>query len=69
MGNPKKDSKHFVPENLGAKSRSFGGNKGKQMQDTSGKHPQVIQTKGEQYKKQKRNAKYGISFLFLSMFT
>ena len=31
----------------GAKSRSFGGNKGKQMQDTSGKHPQVIQTKGE----------------------
>ena len=33
--------------NLGAKSRGFGGNKGKQMQDTSGKHPQVIQTKGE----------------------
>ena len=47
MGNPKKDSKHFVPENLGTKSRSFGGNKGKQMQDTSGKHAQVIQTKGE----------------------
>ena len=34
MGNPKKDSKHFVPSHIGTKSRSFGGNKGKQMQDT-----------------------------------
>lgn len=47
MGNPKKDSKHFVPDHIGTKSRSFGGNKGKKMQDTSGEHPQVIQTKGE----------------------
>jgi len=47
VGNPKKDSKHFVPSHIGTKSRSAGGNKGKQMQDTSGQHPQVIQTKGE----------------------
>ena len=33
MGNPKKDSKHFVPSHIGTKSRSAGGNKGKQMQD------------------------------------
>lgn len=47
MGNPKKDHKHFVPEHLGTQPRGFGGNKGKQMQDRSGQHPQVIQTKGE----------------------
>lgn len=47
MGNPKKDSKHFVPNHIGTQSKSFGGNKGKQMQDKSGQHPQVIQTKGE----------------------
>ena len=34
MGNPKKDSKHFVPSHIGTQSRSAGGNKGKQMQDT-----------------------------------
>ena len=33
MGNPKKDSKHFVPSHIGTQSRSVGGNKGKQMQD------------------------------------
>lgn len=43
----KKDSKHFVPSHIGTKSRGFGGNKGKKMQDTSGQHAQVIQTKGE----------------------
>ncbi|MBB6447391.1 acid-soluble spore protein N [Bacillus benzoevorans] len=47
MGNPKKDSKHFTPEHIGTQPRGFGGNKGKQMQDKSGKHAQVIQTKGE----------------------
>ncbi|MFD0051187.1 acid-soluble spore protein N [Actinomycetes bacterium NPDC127524] len=47
MGNPKKDSKHFTPSHIGTKSRSFGNNKGKQMGDKSGEHPQVIQTKGE----------------------
>ena len=47
MGNPKKDSKHFVPSHIGTKSRSVGGNKGKQMQDQSGQHAQVMQTKGE----------------------
>ena len=47
MGNPKKDSKHFVPSPIGTQSRSAGGNKGKQMQDKSGQHAQVMQTKGE----------------------
>lgn len=47
MSNPKKDSKHFRPSHLGTQPRTGGGNKGKQMQDTSGKHAQVIQTKGE----------------------
>jgi len=47
MGNPKKQSKTFVPNHIGTQPREAGGNNGKQMQDTSGKHPQVIQTKGE----------------------
>ncbi len=38
---------HFNPNHVGTKSRGFGNNKGKQMQDKSGKHAQVIQTKGE----------------------
>ncbi|WP_307339141.1 acid-soluble spore protein N [Metabacillus malikii] len=38
---------HFTPDHIGTKSRAFGNNKGKKMQDTSGKHAQVIQTKGE----------------------
>lgn len=47
MGNPKRDSKHFVPSHLGTQPRGFSGNNGKKMQDKSGHHPQVIQTKGE----------------------
>jgi small acid-soluble spore protein N (minor) len=47
MGNPKKHSQAFRPSHIGTQPREFGGNKGKQMQDTSGKHAQVIQTKGE----------------------
>ncbi|GLB60792.1 acid-soluble spore protein N [Cytobacillus sp. NCCP-133] len=47
MGNPKKHPEHFVPNHIGTQSHGFGGNKGKKMQDTSGQHPQVIQTKGE----------------------
>ncbi|SEM16993.1 small acid-soluble spore protein N (minor) [Mesobacillus persicus] len=47
MGNPKRDSKHFVPSHLGTQPKSFGHNKGKKMQDKSGEHAQVIQTKGE----------------------
>jgi small acid-soluble spore protein N (minor) len=39
--------KRFKPDHIGTQSRGFGGNKGKTMQDTSGKHAQVIQTKGE----------------------
>jgi small acid-soluble spore protein N (minor) len=47
MGNPKKNSKQFRPNHLGTQSRSAGGNKGKQMQDQSGQHPVIMQTKGE----------------------
>ncbi len=47
MGNPKKNSKSFVPNHIGTQSRDAGNNKGRQMADKSGHHPQVIQTKGE----------------------
>ncbi|WP_316571303.1 acid-soluble spore protein N [Neobacillus sp. YIM B06451] len=47
MGNPKKHSQHFSPDHLGTQPRGFSGNKGKKMQDKSGEHAQVIQTKGE----------------------
>jgi small acid-soluble spore protein N (minor) len=47
MSNPKKDSKHYVPSHLGTQPRGFSGNKGKKMNDKSGEHAQVIQTKGE----------------------
>ena len=47
MSNPKKDHKHFSPSHLGTQPRGFSGNKGKQMNDKSGQHAQVIQTKGE----------------------
>jgi small acid-soluble spore protein N (minor) len=39
--------KRFKPTHLGTQSRGFSGNKGKTHQDTSGKHAQVMQTKGE----------------------
>ncbi|MFC5611417.1 acid-soluble spore protein N [Metabacillus niabensis] len=38
---------HYTPSHLGTKPRAFGNNKGKKMQDKSGHHAQVIQTKGE----------------------
>ncbi|MDR7236709.1 acid-soluble spore protein N [Neobacillus drentensis] len=47
MGNPKKHAKHYNPSHLGTQPRGFSGNKGKKMNDTSGQHAQVIQTKGE----------------------
>lgn len=47
MGNPKKHPEPFAPSHLGTQPRGSSGNKGKQMQDKSGKHAQVIQTKGE----------------------
>jgi small acid-soluble spore protein N (minor) len=47
MGNPKRHSKPYTPNHIGTQPRAAGGNKGKQMQDKSGKHAQVIQTKGE----------------------
>jgi small acid-soluble spore protein N (minor) len=40
-------TKRFRPTHIGTQPRSFGGNKGKQMQDNSGEHAQVMQTKGE----------------------
>ncbi|MFK9093727.1 acid-soluble spore protein N [Bacillus salipaludis] len=40
-------TKRFRPDHIGTQPRGFGGNKGKKMQDTSGKHAQVMQTKGE----------------------
>ena len=46
MTNANGKGEHFVPNHIGTQSRGFGGNKGKKMQDTSGKHAQVIQTKG-----------------------
>lgn len=47
MSNPKRRPEGFQPSHIGTQPRAAGGNKGKQMQDTSGKHAQVIQTKGE----------------------
>jgi small acid-soluble spore protein N (minor) len=48
MSNPKRGQQNFNPDELGNKtSQKYGGNKGKKFQDTSGKHAQVIQTKGE----------------------
>lgn len=41
MSNPKRDSKHFTPSHLGTNTRQAGGNKGKQMQDQTGKKPIV----------------------------
>ena len=47
MSNPHKKSKYFVPDHLGTHPRAAGGKKKKKMQDKSGHHAQVIQTKGE----------------------
>ncbi len=47
MTNPNNKQEHFAPAHIGIKGRKAGGNKGKQMQDTSGQHAQVMQTKGE----------------------
>ncbi|WP_407638040.1 acid-soluble spore protein N [Bacillus andreraoultii] len=43
----KNDHQQYQPDHLGMQPRKYGGNKGKKMQDQSGQHPQVIQTKGE----------------------
>ncbi len=47
MGNPKKHSKHFRPSHPGTQPVGYSGNNGKQYNDKSGEHAQVIQTKGE----------------------
>jgi small acid-soluble spore protein N (minor) len=41
MGNPKKHSMHFTPNHIGTNTREAGGNKGKKMQDKTGKEPIV----------------------------
>ncbi|MEH7336634.1 acid-soluble spore protein N [Neobacillus drentensis] len=40
-------TKRFAPDHLGTQPKGISGNKGNKMNDTSGKHAQVIQTKGE----------------------
>lgn len=47
MSNPKGNPARFNPNHIGTQPRSFGGNKGKKMQDQTSPTPQVIQTKGE----------------------
>ena len=47
LSNQNDTQTHYNPSHVGMKPRGFGNNKGKKMQDTSGKHAQVIQTKGE----------------------
>lgn len=47
MSNPKGHVGKYNPNHIGTKPRSFGGNKGKKMQDQTSPTPQVIQTKGE----------------------
>ncbi|MCD7033650.1 acid-soluble spore protein N [Metabacillus sp. GX 13764] len=47
MTNSQNKQSTFTPNHIGTKPRSFGNNNGKKMQDTSGKHAQVMQTKGE----------------------
>ncbi|KQL53988.1 spore protein N [Heyndrickxia shackletonii] len=47
MSNPKRKPQDYVPNHIGTQQRSAGGNKGKKMQDQSGEHAQVMQTKGE----------------------
>jgi small acid-soluble spore protein N (minor) len=42
MGNPKKNSKDFVPNHIGTQPREAGGNNGKKMQDKTGKEPHYI---------------------------
>ncbi|WP_028399897.1 acid-soluble spore protein N [Ectobacillus panaciterrae] len=41
MGNPKKHSMHFRPDHIGTQNHEAGGNKGKKMQDKTGKKPIV----------------------------
>ncbi|MCM3764635.1 acid-soluble spore protein N [Neobacillus niacini] len=40
-------TKRFRPSHVGTQPRRSTANKGNQMQDTSGEHAQVMQTKGE----------------------
>ncbi|MFK2824608.1 acid-soluble spore protein N [Bacillus sp. B190/17] len=47
MSKPKTGRNQFASNHAGSPPTAFDANKGKQMQDKSGKHPQVIQTKGE----------------------
>ncbi|WP_077617933.1 small acid-soluble spore protein N [Bacillus sinesaloumensis] len=44
---PRNYHNQFKNNQTGTQPRGFGGNKGKKMQDKSGQHAQVMQTKGE----------------------
>lgn len=43
----KYQTKRFQPDHVGTQPRGFSGNNGKKMNDKSGEHAQVMQTKGE----------------------
>ncbi|KKB34800.1 acid-soluble spore protein N [Bacillus thermotolerans] len=47
MSKPKQSRNHYASNHTGSPPTNFEGNKGKKMQDKSGQHAQVIQTKGE----------------------
>lgn len=47
MSNPKRSQENYTPDHLGEKSVAVDANKGQKMADKSGKHPDIIQTKGE----------------------
>lgn len=47
MANQTNKRSKFNPNHIGTQPRGYGGNKGRQMQDQTGKKPDVIQTKGE----------------------
>lgn len=47
MSKPKHSQENYTPDHPGEKSVAIDANKGKKMADKSGKHPDVIQTKGE----------------------
>lgn len=47
MKNQSRNQQPFTPNNPGGKPVAIDANKGKKMADKTGRHPDVIQTKGE----------------------
>ena len=68
MGNPKKDSKHFVPEYLGAKSRSFGEIKGNKCKILLENIPKSFRLRVNSIRNIKRNAKLAFLFIFTNVY-